>query len=58
MNPGEQLVDPVTTNILFDEWTTMLQENKRHKKEDLFRLMPLMEFDLTNKNQVYTQDLD
>jgi len=28
------------------------------KKAKRARIMPLLEFDLTNKNQVYTQDLD
>lgn len=58
MNSAEQLIDPVLSVGIFKEWETMLQENKRSKQKDLPRLMPLLEFDLTNKNKVPTVDWD
>ena len=58
MNPGEQLVDPVVSNEVFKTWESLLEDNKVMKKAKRARIMPLLEFDLTNKNQVYTQDLD
>lgn len=58
MNPGEQLINPAITSEVFSEWKEALKDNKAKKKDKQARIMPLMEFDLTNKNQVYTQDLD
>ena len=58
MNPSAQLVSPALANEIFDRWWQMLDKNKRYKKENLARVMSLMEFDLTDKNQVPTVDWD
>ena len=58
MNPGEQLIDPSLAGDVFDTWYEELDNNKGAKDKNKKRLMPLLEFDLTNKNRVYTQDLD
>lgn len=58
MNPGEQLIDPVVSNRVFKERERLLTKNKDAKISKQSRIMPLLEFDLTNKERVYTQDLD
>ena len=58
MNPGVQLVDPNISGKTFLSWAEVLDQNKSAKETKQKRLMPLLEFDLTNKNRVYTQDLD
>lgn len=58
MNPGEQLIDPVVSNRVFKERERLLTKNKDAKISKQSRIMPLLEFDLTNKDRVYTQDLD
>lgn len=58
MNPEEQLVDPKVSNVTFKRWEEVMKDNKDMKENKKARIMPLLEFDLTNKNRVYTQDLD
>lgn len=58
MNPGGQLVDPKVSNATFKRWEEVMKDNKDMKENKKARIMPLLEFDLTNKNRVYTQDLD
>lgn len=58
MNPGKQLIDPSLSGDVFDTWYEELDNNKGAKDKNKKRLMPLLEFDLTNRNRVSTQDLD
>ena len=58
MNPGEQLIDPVVSNRVFKERERLLTKNKDAKISKQSRIMPLLVFDLINKDRVYTQDLD
>lgn len=58
MKLGEQLIDPVMSNRVFKEWERLLTKNKDAKISKQSRIMPLLVFDLINKDRVYTQDLD
>jgi len=58
MNSEEQLVNPQTANNTFSVWERRLDKNRAAKRNKQKRLMPLFEFDLTDKSRVYTQDLD
>lgn len=58
MNPSAQLVSPVVANDIFDTWKDMMKINKDMKEKKQLRIMSLMEFDLTDKNQVPTVDWD
>lgn len=58
MNSAEQLVSPLLTNQLFKEWDEAIKDNKDMKELKKTRIMPLLEFDLTNKNKVPTVDWD
>ncbi|UOO77088.1 phospholipase D-like domain-containing protein [Neisseria sp. Dent CA1/247] len=58
MNPSDQLIDPAISNEIFDIWTHLLQMNKEMKESEQLRMMPLLEFDLTDVNKVPTVDWD